>query len=234
MALNGALADLGVVDLLQFPHTGRKTGELVIAGDANGGKAHLFYAKGKLVHASLGPARGMPVLVEVLGWVEGRFEFKAEVVSPETSIELDLHRAIMQAIKTRDEQKEDARKRAAERPASGIQAVTAVLQQFVASSSYAVHACLLDAKGAPLAQASAGSPPEKVDALRSALRALLGAYPRGGLKRIFVEDEQGTVVLVRLSSGAALVVVAAKGSPTGMVSVWVGKLAAALEEKVEK
>ncbi len=40
MALSGALSDLGVVELIQFPNAGRKTGELVIYP----GAPHGFFA----------------------------------------------------------------------------------------------------------------------------------------------------------------------------------------------
>ncbi len=228
MALNGALADLGVVDLVQFPHAGRKTGELVIAGAAPGQEAHLFYAKGKLVHAALGRAKGLAVLVDVLGWSDGRFEFKADVPAPETSIEIDLHRAMMQALKIRDELKEEAR-RSAEQGAAPADVSAAVLRQFVEAASWALFAGVLGADGAIAAQASVGKPPEGLEALRASLHALSSGYPRRALKRIFAEDEEGAVVLVRLASGGSLLVVAGKGAATGVVSVGVGKLAAALE-----
>ena len=32
MALKGTLADMAIIDLVQFPHAGRKTGQLIISG----------------------------------------------------------------------------------------------------------------------------------------------------------------------------------------------------------
>jgi hypothetical protein len=228
MALSGALADLGVVDLVQFPSTGRKTGELVIADASSGQEAHLFYAKGKLVHAALGREKGLPVLVEVLGWSDGRFEFEAEVAAPEVSIESDLHRAMMQALKIRDELSEEARRSAEQAPAAVFEDA---LRHFVEGSSWALYAGVLGADGRVLAQVSPGRPPQGLDGLRASMHALSSAYPRRALRRIFAEDEEGAVVLVRLASGASLLVVAGKGAATGVVSVGVGKLAASLESE---
>jgi len=69
MALKGTLADLGIVDLIQFPHAGRKTGHLMITGPD--GDARLFYENGALVHASLNDIHGMDALVRIVDWGEG-------------------------------------------------------------------------------------------------------------------------------------------------------------------
>ena len=55
MALKGTLADIGIIDLIQFPHAGRRTGELVVTADDHEGR--LYYDKGSLVHACLGQYR---------------------------------------------------------------------------------------------------------------------------------------------------------------------------------
>jgi len=227
MALSGALADLGVVDLVQFPHAGRKTGELVVARGEQ--EARLYYEKGKLVHATLDALRGPPVLVQVLGWGDGRFEFRGEVPAPETSIDADLHRAVMEALKKRDEQEEERRLRG--RPEAGEPegGPSALLAAFVSGTPWATHACLLAADGSPLAEASGktGAPPH-LEPLRASLRALLGGWPRPLLRRALLEDECGTVAVVRQPGGGALVVVAASGVAVGVVSMNVGKLAASM------
>lgn len=103
MALRGSLEDMDVFELVQFPHQGRKSGELILVGTEH--EARLYYDKGKLVHARYMEVEGMPVLEEVLGWDEGDFEFRPNEEPPHTTIEMDLHRAVMHALKARDEKK---------------------------------------------------------------------------------------------------------------------------------
>ncbi len=98
MALLGSLMDIGIIDLLQFPHTGRKTGVLVVASPDD--SARLHYLDGKLVHAITADVSGQDVLTEIVGWTEGEFEFRTNTApSEEHTIHADLHRAIMQALK---------------------------------------------------------------------------------------------------------------------------------------
>lgn len=111
MGLKGTLADLGIVDLIQFPHAGRKTGEMTITGKA--GEAKLYYEKGALVHAVLDDHTGMEALVLLVDWTEGSFEFNPDVEADVRTIQVDLHRAVMQALKLHDEMKlEEEQKRA--------------------------------------------------------------------------------------------------------------------------
>jgi hypothetical protein len=227
MSLSGALADLGVVDLVQLPHSGRKSGELVVA--AGDEEARLYYDKGRLVHAALGGLKGAQVLVQLFGWGDGRFQFNGEVAAPETSIDMDLHRAVMEALQARDEQAE-ARRRAEQEVSDGASRVGPALETFVAGCPWALYACLLAPDGrvveAVHGQAGALQVPEL---LRASLQRLSAGWPRAGLRRALLEDEQGTVALVRLGGGRALVMVAAKAVAVGVVSMNIMKLAASLE-----
>ena len=71
-------------------------------------------------------------------------------------------------------------------------------------------------------------PPEGIDELRTALHSLMHFYPRDALNRILIEDNLGTVVLVRLQDGGGLIVIAKQGASLGAVSMSVGKLAVSL------
>jgi hypothetical protein len=224
MALTGALADLGVVDLLQLPQARRKTGELVVEDGQQ--EARLYYEKGKLVHAALGGLRGPPVLVHLLGWDDGRFEFRGEVAAPETSIDVDLQHAVMDALKTRDEQNEERRKVEREAAARRDERLSQALDSFVSSNPWALHACAMGPDGVLVAEARRedGAPSPL-----GPLRSLLEAWPRAGLRRTLLEDDLGTVAVVRLPDGKTLVVAAARGVALGAVSMTVGKLASSLE-----
>ena len=116
MALKGTLKDMAIIDLVQFPHSGRKTGHLIISG--TDGEARLSYEKGSLVHAALGDVSGMDALVRVVDWNEGAFEFLPDVEPEARSIDLDLHRAVMQALKMHDELKRKKSERQARETSS--------------------------------------------------------------------------------------------------------------------
>jgi len=231
MALKGTLKDMAIIDLLQFPHSGRKTGHLVIG--ATDGEARLSYENGALVHAALGDVSGMDALVHVVGWVEGSFEFVPDAKPEARSIELDLHRAVMQALKLHDEMKrQEEEKRANEGVGEGrgYEGLSAPLSEFVGSTDFALHVCVLDSDGN--VRASVDGPegsPEEIEKIRDALHALARAHPRPPLRRVLLEDDLGTVALVGIGGGDSLILVASKAASLGSVSMSVSRLAERLE-----
>jgi predicted regulator of Ras-like GTPase activity (Roadblock/LC7/MglB family) len=103
MALKGTLDDLNIVELIQFPYAGRKTGQLVIEQKDQAGS--MFYQDGKLVHAIYGEHEGFEAIVDIVGCEKGGFEFIPNVQPQQVTIKMDLHRLVMQALKTRDERR---------------------------------------------------------------------------------------------------------------------------------
>ena len=101
MTLRGTLSELEIVDLVQFPSTGRKTGELAVTRMDE--DASLYYNKGDLNHVVTGTLSGMEALTEVLSWTEGEFEFRLDIESDERTIECDPNMALMIALTTKDE-----------------------------------------------------------------------------------------------------------------------------------
>lgn len=231
MALKGTLSDLGIIDLVQFPHGGRKTGKLVIT--ANDGEGLLYYDTGSLVHAELGDFEGMAALVRMVDWTEGTFEFVPDTEPSRKTIELDLHRAVMNALKLHDELKaEEERRQAQEAESQGKEEfLTSRLVEFVSSNDFVAHACVICREGALKAAANGrdGSP-QNVETLRAALHKLLQSYPRGNLNRAYMVDEQGIVVLVRRNDGTGLMVIASREASLGAVSMSVGRLATELDQ----
>lgn len=226
MALNGTLQDLGTVELLQLPHSGRKTGELIVVTMDE--QARFYYERGALVHAVCNEAQGMDVLVEAVGWKEGEFELRLGVEPPARTIEMDLHRAMMNALKIRDEREKKRREHATDsRCEAPMDAQTnQKLAAFVAEHDFAPYAAVLSERGKVAAQS--GRRPENLDTLTTALGDLLEAYPRAGLKRVFLDDEEGTVVLEKLPSTQLLMVLATPAARMGAVTLGVSKLAALL------
>jgi len=229
MALKGTLADMTIINLIQFPHGGRKTGHLIISGAD--GEAKLCYENGSLVHATLGDASGMEALVRVVAWGEGTFEFVPDMEPEARSIDLDLHRAVMQALKIHDELKAEEQSRAGIDSGQGEtdEALTQMLSAFLASHDFASHASVLDSEGRLRASVDgAEKGKEGIEGLRSTLHSLMQSYPRGTLNRVLIEDDLGTVALVRLQDGGSLMVTASQAASLGVVSMNVGRLAAGL------
>jgi hypothetical protein len=96
MTMQGSLKDIGIAELIQFPAQSRKTGRIVIERD--GQRVELWYQSGELHHATLGDRSGFPVLVEILPWTRGTFEFEVDVLPPSRSIEMDLGKALLNAM----------------------------------------------------------------------------------------------------------------------------------------
>jgi hypothetical protein len=231
MALKGTLADLGIIDLIQFPHTGRKSGELVVT--SNDEVARLYYESGALIHAVLDTAVGMEALVRIVDWSDGTFEFIGDIPTVEKTIELDLHRAVMQAIKLHDELKEAEERRRMEQSAPSedyADTLAPRLSEFIGSTNFALHACVLSPEGE--LRAAADGPegtPSGIQDLRAVIHRFVQSYPRRDLTRMFMVEGEGTVVTVRLADGSILIVLAGKDSSLGAVSVSVGRLAGVLE-----
>lgn len=229
MGLKGTLADIAIIDLIQFPHSGRRTGHLVVSG--TDGDATLFYEDGSLVHATVGDAFGIDALVRVVAWEEGTFEFVPNVATEARSIDLDLHRAVMQALKLHDEMKmeEEQMDQDSDKQRAGDEVLAAKLSEFLTANDFAMHASVLAPEGGLRAAVDGdGGTPDEIGELRSTLHALLGSHPRGVLTRILIEDDFGTVVLVRLKDGSSLLAVASEDASLGAVSMSTGRLAAAL------
>jgi predicted regulator of Ras-like GTPase activity (Roadblock/LC7/MglB family) len=168
----------------------------------------------------------------VVGWREGTFEFLPDLEPEIKSIDLDLHRAVMQALKIHDELKAEEERRASENPAQGEtdEAITGKLAEFLGSYDFAEHVSVLDSDGRVRASAdSANESPDGIEELRSTLHSLMQSHQRGTLNRILIEDNLGTVVLVRLRDGGGLIVLASAGASLGAVSMSVGRLAQGLE-----
>jgi hypothetical protein len=96
MSMKGSLKEIGIAEIIQFPASSRLSGRMVL--ERSGQRAELFYVLGELHHACLGDRVGLPVLVELLPWNRGEFEFELDVPPPERSIDMDLGKAMVRAM----------------------------------------------------------------------------------------------------------------------------------------
>ena len=105
--------------------------------------------RGSLVHATLGDVSGMDALVRVVDWSEGTFEFLPDMEPEARSIDLDLHRAVMQALKIHDELKAEEEREVSTDEGQGDtdDVLTGKLKEFLDSNDSALHASVLDPDG---------------------------------------------------------------------------------------
>ncbi len=77
VSLEGNLKDHMFPQLLQYLHTARKTGDLVIDGEGDRGQAIIGFQEGKILFAQLGDDLGIAAVNNIARWKEGTFQFKS-------------------------------------------------------------------------------------------------------------------------------------------------------------
>jgi hypothetical protein len=224
MALNGTLEELAVLDVVQFVNQAHLTGKLVLKSAAE--EAELFYRKGGLVHAHLGELSGLDVLVRIVDWTGGNFNFHPGVASPDETIRMDLHRAVMCALKTRDERELENKKRKEEQVQKQAISLSDQLAELVAPLAFIEASAIFDASGV---LASTGKAGEDLAPLCNMLIAFNSGYVRGRFRRGILDDEKGTLLVSSLQRNRWIVIVAARGTALGAATVGMGRLVAKLE-----
>ena len=225
MALQGSLREFGIVELLQFPYNGRKTCQVVLRSGQ--GEALLHYDHGELVHAIQGDRYGEEVLMDVVDWEDGTFEIRQDVAPPARTIDTDLHRLIMLALKARDERKLAEQKRQ-ELARKGGGRLAMKLDECAKLGGVLSHLVVLDPNGEVLAQT--GGKLEGIEELQQLITRVIRGYPRRAFRRLYCEDESGFVIAQKLDEQRVLVAVTDAGRALGAVSLAVNKLATHLME----
>jgi hypothetical protein len=224
MSLNGTLEELAVLDLVQFVNQAHLSGSLVLKTAT--AEAELFYRKGGLVDARLGDFSGLEVLVQIVDWTAGSFVFHPGTVPPGETIRMDLHRAVMYALKTRDERRQEEEKRKAEEIRQKTVSLKDQFAELIAPLEFVHQAAIFDASGV---LAAAGRTGDDIEPLCKMLIAVNAGYVRGRLRRAILDDEKGTVLVSGLQRNRWVVIVAERGVALGAVTVGMGRLVAKLE-----
>lgn len=230
MALSGTLSDLGIVDLIQFPSAGHKTGELIVSGVEE--EARLYFAKGNLQHISIGQLQGMDALVEVISWDKGEFEFRVGVEQKEKSLNIDLHQALMFALKTRDEKAAmDKRK-----PTDGNnkndwkQGLKHQFQEYLSANPYFQGICLLAEDGNAIVEiVKREAFQNEIEKIKKFICQIKENYPRSGFSRMLLDGDAGIVCSTCLPDKTIVLIVTSKEASLGAVSVNASKLTALIE-----
>ena len=222
--LRGSLADLAIVDLVQIPLGSRKTGELLIATEEQ--DARLYYVDGSLVHLVSGDVQGTLVLDLIIGWNDGEFEFRPDVLTEDSSFTGDLTPKLIAAVE-HSNLAEKPQKTPEKTTDKNADKVRRLLHDFLADNDYAIHACLMHSNGTmDVCGAERVDTPPWLEKIRATVLDVVESYPRRHLNRMLFEDEDGTLVVTCYPEDqAALLVVAKLGATLGAVSIGVDRLA---------
>jgi len=226
--LRGSLNDVAIVDLVQIPLGNRRTGELLLATEEQ--DARLYYVEGNLVHLVSGDVQGTQVLDLVIGWSEGEFEFRPDVLTEEVSFIGDLSRDLIAAANRFDRIEDDADE-VEEVAGKHADTIRKLLYEFLDDNDFAIHACLMYGNGTmDVCGAERVSTPRWLESLRGSVLDVVADYPRKRLNRMLFEDDEGTLVVSCFPNDqSALLVVAKQGATLGAVSISVDRLAKSIE-----
>jgi len=108
-AINGPIADLGIIDLLQMFASTMPRGTLSVFGDAADGS--IGFESGQLLWADIDGLHGQPALETMLALRSGHFELETRLVEPLCGQDdpIPLEGAILEALCALDELAQDER-----------------------------------------------------------------------------------------------------------------------------
>jgi DNA-binding response OmpR family regulator len=99
--IEGNLAQIPLVDLLQILAVNRKTGRLAV--EREGERAEIFLAEGRIVDARMGAAAGEKALYRLLTRREGQFAFVPGATGAEERIEGKVEQLALEGLRQADE-----------------------------------------------------------------------------------------------------------------------------------
>jgi hypothetical protein len=230
MALRGSLEDVGIVDLVQFLLNGHKSGVLIIASPEDDAK--LYCDAGSLVHATVGETEGSDALKYLLDWREGEFEFRPGQAAPERrSVTADLHHTVMQAVQRRGELKSRG---AATDAVNKSKVMEKKFKEFIKAFPFTSYVGAIGSDGKAFVEAvNPTFAPEAVDSLKWFVKRIIAAEPRQGFRRMFIEDDLGTVVISKLGRESLLLVVVRESATLGAASMAVTRFSASLSASAD-
>lgn len=106
--LSGNLTDVNLFDIMQIVENSRLTGALLINATAASGE--IYFDEGQIVGASSGMGSGVKALSEIVGAVDGTFEFEKTSGEYERTIKATSNTAlILDMLRAKDEEEHSKR-----------------------------------------------------------------------------------------------------------------------------
>ena len=224
MALNGTLADLGVVDLVQFPASAKKTGELIIAGTEE--EARLYYTDGALKHIVCGASTGEDVMTTLVGWSEGEFEFRQNVTSDMITVTTEVAELVSRAVSAFEAMA--VKSHSPQSPATGI--LRTAIEDTAEKLQFVLHVALYTTAGELVCVWDRDEGDPEMMNLIDEVRNLFDTHPRKGLNKIYLTDTKGTCIATLVDEAFILLISADDLASLGMVSLATAKLTTAVTD----
>lgn len=105
--VQGNLAEIALVDLLQIFVMNRKEGKLVLTGEPGNANAsqegEIHLRAGQITHARSGATEGTKALYRLLGWRRGRFSYQPGPVAAIRTIKAQPDAVVMEGMRQTDE-----------------------------------------------------------------------------------------------------------------------------------
>ncbi|MBN2343133.1 MAG: DUF4388 domain-containing protein [Deltaproteobacteria bacterium] len=230
MALTGTLSDLGVIDLVTFPTTAKKTGELIVAGLED--EARVYYNDGVIEHIACGERLGVDGLAALISWIEGEFEFRQGVTTDRKTVSLPLDELLAEA----EQQRRTASRQSPESAGKNKEVLmyrgTIEIQKAIAvvasNLEYVEHVALYQRDGALICHWDREAFDDVLHDLVSEVLDVFNIHPRAGLQKVYLTDTRGTSIATLVTDDLILLLMANDLSSIGMVSVASSKIVQAV------
>ncbi|MDH3976409.1 MAG: DUF4388 domain-containing protein [Deltaproteobacteria bacterium] len=103
--IEGNLAQMSLVDILQVFSMNKKSGALVVRREETFEEGMVFLKNGEVINANAGIAKGEKALYRMLGWSSGKFEYIPKNFNPGENITKAIDSLLMEGMRQIDEWK---------------------------------------------------------------------------------------------------------------------------------
>jgi len=104
--ISGRLSEMSLIDWMQSLEQGRKTCALLLRSGKE--QCSLYFAEGRVTHATLGELRGDKAVFKVLTWADGEWELDFSKKASERTITMSTQALMMEGLRLLDEANRDA------------------------------------------------------------------------------------------------------------------------------
>lgn len=103
MDLQGSIREFGLTDIVQFLSSSEKTGALRLTERSSGRQGFVFFDRGTMTHAELGPKEAEEAVYSMMLWTDGQFLFEPEVTPEKSTVRQSNANILMEGARRKDE-----------------------------------------------------------------------------------------------------------------------------------
>ncbi|MBU1220558.1 DUF4388 domain-containing protein [Myxococcota bacterium] len=226
MAITGSISDIGIIDLIQFPHNKKKTGEMIIVNE-DLGEIRCNYVDGRLVNVKTDYKTGLEGLVEIIDLTSGEFEFRNQTTDPEILIDMDLHRAIMVALKLKDENKKKSKELELLKNIN-FDHLYKLLENIIEKSGNFIHYAVLSSAGVAFKYWSSPEASNDFEAIESTVSQFWTSIKRFSPGKLLLETSDFLISSISAGDHVQIVFFSPVGVSPGAVTMALSKIIASV------